>query len=79
MTRPGPILLNHEASKLVVPQGSTVELPLQVVRTTEEKKTYKLAALSPPTGLSVAESEVGEGGTSARSRSRRRRTRRSAH
>ena len=66
VTRPGPILLNHEASKLVVPQGSTVELPLQVVRTIEEKKTYKLVALSPPTGLSVAESEVGEIGTSAK-------------
>ena len=48
VTRPGPILLNHEASKIVVPQGSTVEVPLRVVRTVEEKKTYKLTALSPP-------------------------------
>ena len=66
VTRPGPILLNHEASKLVVPQGSTVELPLQVVRMSEERKRYKLVALSPPTGLNVAESEVGEIGRSAK-------------
>jgi hypothetical protein len=63
--RPGPILLNPEASKLVVPQGGVVEVPLRVVRTTEAEKKYKLAALSPPTGLSVAESEIGATGTSA--------------
>ena len=57
--RPGPILLNPEVSKLVVPQGSMVEVPLQVVRTTGAEKKYKLAALSPPTGLSVAELEIG--------------------
>ena len=49
----------------MVPQGSTVEVPVQVVRTIKEKRKYKLAALSPPTGLSVAESEIGEAGTSA--------------
>jgi hypothetical protein len=65
VTRPGLILLNHEASKAVVPQGSIVEFPLQVVRTIKEKTKYKLSALSPPTGLSVAELEIGETGTSA--------------
>jgi hypothetical protein len=63
--KPGPILLNPEASKLVVPQGSVVEVPIQVVRTTEAEQKYKLAALSPPTGLSVAELEIGATGTSA--------------
>jgi hypothetical protein len=60
---PGPILLKPGPSQLVVPQGSTVELPLTVVRTTPEKKKYALAALNPPTGLSVAESGIGETGT----------------
>jgi hypothetical protein len=63
--KPGPILLNPEAAKLVVPQGSVVEVPIQVVRTTEAEQKYKLAALSPPTGLSVAELEIGAKGTSA--------------
>jgi hypothetical protein len=63
--KPGPILLNPEASKLVVPQGSVVDVPIQVVRTTAAEKKYKLAALSPPTGLSVAELEIGETGTRA--------------
>jgi hypothetical protein len=63
--KPGPILLNPGASRLVVPQGSVVEVPIQVVRSTEAKKTYTLAALSPPTGLSMAELEIGETGTSA--------------
>jgi hypothetical protein len=63
--KPGPILLNPEAPKLVVPQGCVVEVPIQVVRSTGAEKTYRLAALSAPTGLSVAESEIGETGTSA--------------
>jgi hypothetical protein len=63
--KPGPILLNPEASKLVVPQGSVVEVPIEVVRTTNAEQKYKLAALSPPTGLSVAELEIGATGTHA--------------
>jgi len=58
--RPGPIVLNHAASNVVVPQGSTVDVALQVIRRVEEKKTYRLAALSPPIGLNVAESVIGE-------------------
>jgi hypothetical protein len=65
VTKPGPILLEHPASKVVVSQGSTVEIPLQVVRTTAQKKKYKLTALSPPPGVTVADSEIGETGTSA--------------
>src|SRR5262249_50068410 len=42
-----------------------VEVPIQVVRTTQEEKKYKLAALSLPAGLSVAELEIGASGTSA--------------
>jgi hypothetical protein len=60
VTKPGPILLNAGVSQLVLPQKSTVEVPLQVVRTTPEKRKYTLAALSPPTGLSVSTSEIGE-------------------
>src|SRR5262249_16415666 len=65
--KPGPIGLNPEASELAGPQGSGGEIPIQVVRTTgaEKEKKYKLAALSPPNGLSVAELEIGETGTSA--------------
>jgi hypothetical protein len=63
--KPGPILLNPEASKLVVPQGSAVEVPIQVVRTTGADTKYKLVAMSPPTGLSVAELEIGATGTRA--------------
>jgi hypothetical protein len=65
VTRAGAILLNPGAWKLVVPQGGTVEVLLQVVRITREKTRYTLAAVSPPTGLSVAESEIGVAATSA--------------
>ena len=50
----------------MVPQGSKVEAPLQVVRTIEEKAEYKIAALSPPSGLNVAELAVGATETSAK-------------
>ena len=63
--KPGPILINPEPAKLVVPQGSTVDLKLRVDRTAKEKKKYKLAALLPPTGLSVPELEIGETSTAA--------------
>ena len=63
--KPGPILLHPEPSKLMLPRGSTVVVPVQVVRSTREKAKYTLAALSPPTGLSVTESEIGETATSA--------------
>jgi hypothetical protein len=63
--KPGPILLHPEATKRVMPQGSTVVVPVQVVRTTREKAKYTLAALSPPAGLSVAGLEIGETATSA--------------
>jgi hypothetical protein len=64
--RPGPLLLNPDTSKVVVPQGSMVEFPLPVERTTEAAKNkYKLTALSLPSGLSVAESEIGPTGPNA--------------
>jgi hypothetical protein len=63
--QPGPILLHPGASKVVVPQGSTVVVPIQVVRTTREKVKYALAAFSPPTGLSVTGAEIGETAPSA--------------
>ena len=65
VTRPGPIAPESGEAKLVVPQGSTVEVPVQVVRDGAAKAKYQLAALAPPTGLSVAESEIGESTTSA--------------
>ena len=65
VTKPSPIVLNHEASKVVVPQGSTVAVPLEVVRTFKEKTKYKISALSAPSGLSVAPLEIGEAATSA--------------
>jgi hypothetical protein len=66
VTEPGPILLNPQTEKLVVPQGGSVEVPVQVVWTGKGKRMFKLAALSPPAGLSVAESPIGEGVTSVR-------------
>jgi hypothetical protein len=66
VTRPGPILLNPKAAKLQVPQGSTVEVPVEVVWTVKGKSRFKLAALSPPVGLSVAGSSIGEAETSVR-------------
>jgi hypothetical protein len=65
VTRPGPIVLNPGAAKLVVPQGGTVEAALQIVWQGDEKAKYQLDAFSPPTGLSVAATEVGEGSTRA--------------
>jgi hypothetical protein len=58
--QPGPIRLKPGVSKLVVPQGGTAELPVQVDRSSPEKKRYKLAALAPPTGVGVAEVEIGD-------------------
>jgi hypothetical protein len=57
---PGKITLDQVETKALVPQGNTIEIPLQVVRTVKEKTKYKLTALSPPTGLSAAESELGD-------------------
>ena len=65
VTRPGPILLTPRESKTLVSQGSTVEVPLQVIRTTQEKKKYRLVALSPPIGLTVVSSEIGDTSTGA--------------
>jgi hypothetical protein len=65
VTRPGPIVLNPGAAKLVVPRTGTVDVPLRIVRKGDEKAKYQLGALSPPTGLSVAAPEVGEGSTRA--------------
>ena len=59
LAMPGKIVLSQK-QKAVVPQGTTAEIPLEVERTTKEKTKYKLTALSPPTGLSVAESDLGE-------------------
>ena len=44
VTRPSPIILNPEASKVVVPQGGTVEVPLRVVRTIKRRRSTS----SPP-------------------------------
>jgi hypothetical protein len=58
-------MLNPVESKAVVPQGQTVEVPLEVIRTSNEKTKYKLTALSAPTGLSAADAELGATGGSA--------------
>jgi hypothetical protein len=60
LTMAGKFVLNQSESKAVLPQGTTVVIPLEIVWTTKEKTKYKLSALSPPTGLSVAESALGE-------------------
>lgn len=65
VTRPGPILLKPDASKVVVPLGSTVEVALRIHRMVEAKMAYKIEALSPPTGLHVAETEINETGTTS--------------
>jgi len=62
--QPGPFRLHPQATKLVMPQGGTVVVPVQVVRPKREKAKYTLAALAPPTGLSAADSEIGETATS---------------
>lgn len=66
VVRPGPIALKPGAARLVVSQGDTVELPIEILRSGGDKATYQLAALSPPTGLVVAATEVGESSTQAR-------------
>ena len=65
VTRPGPILLSAGPAALVVPRGSTVEVPVQVVWTAKEKNMFQLTAVSPPPGLSVATSPIGQNATSA--------------
>ena len=62
---PGPIGLDYVGPTLLVGQGSEVELHLQVSRTIKATKKYRLAAVSPPPGLSVVETELGETGASA--------------
>jgi hypothetical protein len=62
---PGPIGLDHVGPKLLVEQGSEVKVHLQVSRTVKETKKYRLAAVSPPPGLSVVETELSENGASA--------------
>ncbi len=65
VTRPGPIALNAGEVKLVVPQGGTVEVPVQIVWDGAATAKYQIVAFAPPTGLSVTSSEVGESNTSA--------------
>jgi hypothetical protein len=62
---PGPIGLDHVGPPILVGQGSEVKVHLQVSRTVKETKKYRLAAFSPPPGLSVVETELGETGASA--------------
>jgi hypothetical protein len=62
---PGPIGLDHVGPPILVGQGSEVKVHLQVSRTVKETKKYRLAAVSPPPGLSVVETELGESGASA--------------
>lgn len=63
VTRPGPFRLASESSKLVIPQGSTVEAPLRVVRSGGGTASHKIAALALAAGLSVAEQTVAAGET----------------
>jgi hypothetical protein len=56
--RPGPIEVAVEPKTYLVPQGTTVDVPLQVTRSHGDKKIYKVAAIAPPTGLNVAELEL---------------------
>jgi hypothetical protein len=58
--RPGPILLEPGGSSFVLPQGGSVEVPLQVVRTVASRNKYQVTAVSPPAGLSVAAPEIGQ-------------------
>jgi hypothetical protein len=60
LAMPGKFVLNQRESKAAIPQGTTVEIPLEIVWTIKEKTKYKLSALSPPTGLSVSGSAFGE-------------------
>jgi hypothetical protein len=63
VVRPGPIVLDPEMSRVVLPQGDTIEIPLRVVRTASEKAKYALDASALPTGLRVAASEIGDTST----------------
>jgi hypothetical protein len=65
VAQPGPILLHPAASKLVVPQGGGVEAPLQIVRPIEAEASYKIVALSPPSGLEIGEVAVSGGESTA--------------
>jgi hypothetical protein len=60
LAAPGKFTMNQREPKAVLPQGTTLEIPLEIAWATKEKLKYKLSALSPPTGISVAESTVGE-------------------
>ena len=66
VTRPGPILLNPRRRSSWCRRGARSRSRSRSCGRAEERETYKLVALSPPTGLNVAESEVGETGTSAK-------------
>ena len=65
VTRPGPIVLNPGATNLAVPHGGTIEIPLEIARNGTARGTaeYQLGALSPPTGLTVAATEISEAST----------------
>ena len=66
VTRPGPIVLNPGAAKLVVPPGRHGRGPgPRSCGTAAATAKYQLVAPSPPTGLSVAASEMGESTASA--------------
>jgi hypothetical protein len=62
---PGPIGLDHVGPPILVGQGSEVKVHLQVSRTVKHTKKYRLAAVSPPPGLSVVETELSETSASA--------------
>jgi hypothetical protein len=57
---PGPILLEPGGSKFALPRAGTIEIPLQVVRPTADKRKYQIAAVSLPPGLSATAPEIGE-------------------
>lgn len=59
--RPGPIALDLEPGRIALPQGSTLEVPIRIARADKGEGEFKLAALSPPTGVSIAECQVGKG------------------
>ncbi|MHC5544711.1 hypothetical protein ACYOEI_41290, partial [Singulisphaera rosea] len=60
MAKASPIRLVPTAERLAVTRGGSVEATLKVERTGNDRATYKVVALAPPTGLSVAEAKIGE-------------------
>jgi hypothetical protein len=58
VTRPGPISLTPPADQIMLAQGATAEVFMDVARPAKGNTTFKLAALAPPPGLTVAETSI---------------------